>query len=58
MTGDSVEARDPDGNDAFLRIIQGAPEYWKTDPWGNRYYDGPNMSGDGTIDWDGDGWPE
>jgi hypothetical protein len=46
-------------NDALIRREQEDPANWRSDPVsGSRYYVGPRMEGDGSIDWsDGDGWP-
>ena len=42
-----------------LRRAGRQPDGWKVDQWGNRYYSGPRVEGDGSIDRSGsDGWPE
>lgn len=49
-------------NGELLRMAEADPANWRgwTHPDGtrSRYYVGPRWSGDGTINWHDDGWPE
>lgn len=45
-------------NEAIVAWEEQDPANWRVDERGRRYYVGPRISGDGTIDWHSDGWPE
>lgn len=46
-------------NDILIDREKEDPANWRDSGRGYRYYVGPQMQGDGTIDWSGhDGWPD
>jgi hypothetical protein len=46
-------------NAALINMAKADPANWRQQSGGHRYYVGPQMQGDGSIDWSGhDGWPD
>ena len=60
MSGEGLTPHEEEvANSLLMEAYKADPANWRTDERGWRYYVGPRMSGDGTIDYsDSDGRPE